>query len=83
MSDSTATTQTIADEVRAFEERCISQEMADVYRQKTPAERLQIGFGMWRAARRLVESGIRRQHPEWSDDLVNGEIARRLSHGLV
>ena len=76
-------TQTIADEVRAFEESCISQEMADVYRQKTPAERLQIGFAMWRAARKLIEAGVRRQHPEWSDDLVSGEIARRLSHGLV
>ncbi len=83
MSDKAATTQIISEEVRAFEETCISPEMAAVYRQKTPEERLQIGFGMWRAARKLVEAGIRRQHPEWSDDQVNGEIAYRMSHGLV
>jgi len=83
MLNPTSTTQTIADEVQTSEEICISPEMAKVYRQKTSAERLQIGFSMWRAARKLVECGVRRQHPEWSDDQVNGEIARRLSHGLV
>jgi hypothetical protein len=76
-------TKTVADEVRAFEENCISPAMVAVYRQKTPAERLQIGCGMWRAARKLVEAGVRREHGDWSDDEVNREIASRLSHGLV
>lgn len=61
----------------------MSAEMAAVYRQKTPGQRLQIGCGMWRAARKLVEAGVRRQHPDWSDDKLSSEIARRLSHGFV
>lgn len=83
MSDATHTTQGIAEEVRSFEENCISLEMAAIYRQKTPGERLQIGFGMWRAARKLVEAAVRRQHPDWSADKLNSEVARRLSHGFV
>ena len=66
-----------------MEENCISPEMAAIYRRKTPTERLQIGFGMWRAARKLVAAGVRHQHPDWSDDNVTREIARRMSHGLV
>ncbi|MDA1054416.1 MAG: hypothetical protein O3C40_28580 [Planctomycetota bacterium] len=81
MTDSTF--QSVAEEVSAFEENCISAEMVAVCRQKTPAERLQIGCGMWRAARKLVEAGVRREHRDWSDDEVNREIASRLSHGLV
>ena len=50
---------------------------------KTPTERLQIGFDMWRAARKLVAAGVRQQHPDWSDDEINREIARRMSHRLV
>ena len=73
----------IAERVRTIEENCISPEMAAIYRQKTPTERLQIGFGMWRAARKLVAAGVRHQHPDWSDDNVTREIARRMSHGLV
>ncbi len=76
-------TTSIADEVRAFEENCISPEMAAIYRQMTPTERLQIGFGMWRAARKLVAAGVRQQHPDWSEEEMSREIARRLSHGLV
>ena len=57
--------------------------MAAIYRRKTPTERLQIGFDMWRAARKLVAAGVRQQHPDWSDDEINREIARRMSHRLV
>jgi len=73
----------IADEVRAFEENCISPEMVAIYQQKTPTERLEIGFSMWRAARKLAEAGVRHQHPDWSDHDVTREVARRMSHGLV
>ena len=82
MSDPISRTP-IAEEVRTFQEDCMSSEMADVYRRKTPTERLQIGFGMWRAAHKLVSAGVRREHPEWSDEDVSHEIARRLSHGFV
>ncbi len=80
MNDSA--TPSAADEVRAFEENCISAEMAAVYRQKTPTERLQIGFDMWRSARKMVAARVHQQHPDWSDDEANREVARRMSHGF-
>ena len=65
------------------EENCLSDEMAEVLRQKTDSERLQIGFEMWRAADRMVRAVVRQEHPDWPDEDVQREVARRLSHGLV
>jgi hypothetical protein len=65
------------------EENCLSNEMAEVLRQKTDAERLQIGFEMWRAADRMVRALVKQEHPDWPDEEVQREVARRLSHGLV
>jgi hypothetical protein len=57
--------------------------MAEVLRRKTPAERLAIGMGMWTYARDLLRAVLRGQHPDWTDEQINREVARRLSHGAV
>ncbi len=57
--------------------------MADVLRQKTYAERLQIAWGLWRSARLMLVNLLRVEHPDWNDAEVNREVARRLSHGAV
>jgi hypothetical protein len=57
--------------------------MVEVLRQKTPAERLAISHGMWRFARELLRSALRAQHPDWSEEQICQEMARRLSHGAV
>jgi hypothetical protein len=57
--------------------------MVDVLRKKTPAERLKIAFGMWNTARVIIRGAITTQHPDWSEDQVNREIAKRISHGAV
>jgi hypothetical protein len=57
--------------------------MADVLRQKTEVERLQIAAQMWKSARVILRGVIVTEHPEWDDDQVNREIARRISHGAV
>ncbi len=59
----------------------VSWEMAKVLREKSPAERLQIGFGMWRSAQRMLRSHLRATHPEWSGEKVDCEVAERLSRG--
>jgi hypothetical protein len=61
----------------------MDDQMAEVLRQKTPAERLAISHGMWRFARDLLRSALRSQHPEWSEEQIHQETARRLSHGAV
>ena len=57
--------------------------MVEVMRNKTPAERLAIACGMWESARVIIGGAVRQQHPNWNEETVNREIARRISHGMV
>jgi hypothetical protein len=57
--------------------------MAEVLRNKTPAERIAIGFGLWTSARNMLLSHLGSTHPEWDAERLNKEVARRLSHGAV
>jgi hypothetical protein len=57
--------------------------VVQILRQKTPAVRLEQAFRMWETARLIVGGGVRQQHPDWSEDEVLREIARRLSHGAT
>ena len=61
----------------------ISNEMAQVLRHKTGAERLAIASQMFASARRMIADMLHAEHPEWDDQQVNQEVARRLSHGAV
>ncbi|GIW54973.1 MAG: hypothetical protein KatS3mg082_1377 [Nitrospiraceae bacterium] len=61
----------------------MDEAMAEVLRRKTPAERLQIGFGLWRSARKLFRGQLASLHPEWDTQRLEREVARRLSHGAV
>jgi len=61
----------------------IDDEMARLYASKTGAERLAIASGMFSSARRMLTSHLRAEHPEWSDERIRREAARRLSHGAV
>jgi hypothetical protein len=54
--------------------------MACVLREKTPAERISIGFNMWISARDMLMTHLRKLNPEWDDTLIEKEVARRLSH---
>ena len=57
--------------------------MAAVLRAKTPAERLQIGFGFWTSAQQMLQTHLAARHPDWDVSRVSREVARRLSHGAV
>ena len=61
----------------------ISDGMAEVLRQKTGAERLEIASRMFDSARSMLTQHLRSEHPDWSDQRVKLEVARRLSHGSV
>ncbi len=61
----------------------MDEAMAEVLRRKTPAERLAIGFGLWRSARKLLRGQLASLHPEWDAQRLEREVARRLSHGAV
>ena len=55
--------------------------MAQILRGKTEAERLAIAWGMWRSARDMLSNLTRAEHPEWRDEEVQQEVARRMAHG--
>lgn len=61
----------------------VDDAMAHVYAAKTGAERLAIASGMFRSAREMLLSHLRTAHPDWSEERVHREAARRLSHGTV
>jgi Rv0078B-related antitoxin len=59
----------------------MDEDVARVLRTKTGAERLQIAFGMYSSARRMLTRFLTTEHPEWSEEQVREEVGRRLSHG--
>lgn len=61
----------------------IDDTMADVLRSKSEAERLRIAGRLWRSARVIVRGAVRNRNPEWTEEEVNREVARRMSHGVV
>lgn len=61
----------------------VDNAMAEVLRQKTPTERIRIGFNMWTAARKMLLVHLKETYPEWEDGMIKKEAARRLSHGFI
>lgn len=61
----------------------VDDDMARVLRSKTGAERLQIASNMFASVRRMMASHLRMQHPDWSEEQVQREVSRRISHGAV
>jgi hypothetical protein len=57
--------------------------MAEVLRSKTAAQRIQIGFGLWKSAHDMLLSHLGSSNPEWDEAKLNREVAKRLSHGVV
>lgn len=66
-----------------IEPEVVSDEMAEILRRKTPTERLDMVFSMWRFARELVRGDVRRTHPDWQPAEVDRAVARRMSGGAV
>lgn len=53
--------------------------MAEILRRKTERERLEIAWDMWESARFMLSNILRSEHPDWSEEEVNREVARRMS----
>ena len=68
---------------RTFTDEILDDRLAEILRRKSPAERLEMAFAMWRFGRGLVRDAVRASHPDWTDDEVRRETARRMSRGSV
>jgi hypothetical protein len=47
------------------------------------AERLAMANDMFNSARRMLLSHLAAEHPDWSEEQVTREVARRITHGFV
>jgi hypothetical protein len=59
----------------------MDREMAKVLAAKTEAERLEISWGMWRSARRMLTNLVTAEHSDWSPEQIQAEVSRRLASG--
>ncbi len=58
----------------------VDREMASVLSVKSEAERLQIAWGMWRSARRMMARTIAHENRDWTAEQVQAELSRRMAN---
>ena len=56
----------------------LDDEVAEVLRRKTPAERMALVGEAWDFARRWVRAAVRAEQPDWDESAVQAEVSRRL-----
>lgn len=59
----------------------VQDDLVRILRAKSDREKFEIGAGMWRSARDMLRNYLRGEHPDWSDEQINREVARRLASG--
>ena len=59
----------------------LDEAIVEVLRRKTPVERVAMIFAANRTMRLRLEGHFRSCHPDWDDQAVMQEIARRMSRG--
>jgi Rv0078B-related antitoxin len=59
----------------------VDEAVAAVLRRKTPAERIAMAAAAHRTAREMLTAQISAKHPDWTDEDVQREVARRLTRG--
>lgn len=55
--------------------------IADVLREKSLTQRAAMIFDANRTMRRLIACRLTTDHPDWSENKVLAEVARRMLHG--
>lgn len=61
----------------------IDDDLVSIFREKTPAERVQMIGAANRTARLLAAAGIRYQHPDWNAKRVHAEVIKRVCGGTA
>jgi hypothetical protein len=56
----------------------IDDEMAEILRRMTPAQKLSAANDMWRYARQRLVAHFRREHPDRDEKAINVAVSRRL-----
>jgi len=61
----------------------MDDDMVRVFSAMSGAERLAVAFAMAESARAMLVAHLRSQHPNWDEEEIDREAARRLSHGAT
>jgi hypothetical protein len=59
----------------------VDDTVAEILRRKTPVERTQMALDANRLGRLVIAGHLRTIHPDWDDDHIQAEIARRMLLG--
>jgi hypothetical protein len=59
----------------------VDEAIAQVLREKTPTERIEMVLAANRTMRLVIEGSLRSRHPDWNNDQIKKEVARRMSGG--
>lgn len=59
----------------------IDDKSAEVFRRMGGVRRLELMEKLNRAGRAYMAANVRRQHPDWDEDQVRREVARRILDG--
>jgi hypothetical protein len=73
----------MADSLMRLRIEVVDDDMASILRLKTGAERLAIASSLFASARRMIANHLAAEHPDWTDEQVQRETSRRISHGAV
>jgi hypothetical protein len=57
----------------------VDDDVAEILRRKTPAQRIEMIFQCNETMRLVVEGAIRTFYPHWDDHQVRAEVARRMA----
>ena len=61
----------------------MDREMVEILRSKTVTEKIAMVGAAHRTAKKLVACGIRGRHPDWTEEEIQSEVARRMINGTT
>jgi hypothetical protein len=70
-------------QMESFSIELIDDRMVEIFKQKSHLERLKIAFGLWNSARTQLYHYMRSLQPDWDENKIRKEIAKRISHGAT
>jgi hypothetical protein len=59
----------------------VDDKVAEILRKKTGQERLEMVWDSWNFFCRVIGTSLKSSHPEWTQEQIKKEIARRVLYG--
>lgn len=61
----------------------LTPEYVIALRRMTGPARLRAAFGLYRSAKKVKSAGLRRQHPEWTEEQVEQRVKAIFLHAVT